>query len=613
MSDSALDWDAMEKHIRFNVGYVIFAILAMLMLQQWWHEAQQVEVVPYSEFEKLLAENRISEVVISDQHITGKLKDPQGKKTVAVANIVAPDLAERMSKYGVKYTRIYENTFVRDLLSWVVPALVFFGVWMLLARRMAGQQGLGGFMSIGKSRAKIYVEKSTGVTFADVAGVEEAKAELQEVVEFLKDPGRYGRLGARVPKGILLVGPPGTGKTLLARAVAGEAGVAFFSISGSEFVEMFVGVGAARVRDLFEQARSKAPAIIFIDELDALGRARGSFGLGGHDEKEQTLNQLLSELDGFDPTTGLVLLAATNRPEILDPALLRAGRFDRQVLVDRPDKKGRIQILQVHVRKIRLAPGIELDQVAALTPGFSGAELANLVNEAALLATRRGADAVTLDDFTQAVERIVAGLEKRNRLLNEKERRVVAYHEMGHALVAMALPGTDPVHKISIIPRGVGALGYTIQRPTEDRFLMTREELENKMAVLLGGRGAEETEFGHLSTGAADDLVKVTGIARSMAMRYGMVKSLGNVAYEEERAPFLAGMPAAPGPREFSEQTAREIDMAVREIVKAAYEKALAILARERETLERGAARLLEKETLAEADLADLKAAIRPA
>jgi cell division protease FtsH len=436
--------------------------------------------------------------------------------------------------------------------------------------------------------------------------VDEAKAELQEVVEFLKDPKRYGRLGARIPKGILLVGPPGTGKTLLARAVAGEAGVAFFSISGSEFVEMFVGVGAARVRDLFEQARQKAPAIIFIDELDALGRARGSFGLGGHDEKEQTLAQLLAELDGFDPSTGVVLLAATNRPEILDPALLRAGRFDRQVLVDRPDKKGRIQILQVHVRKVTLAPGVETEQVAALTPGFSGADLANLVNEAALLATRRGGDAVTLEDFTRAVERIVAGLERKNRVLNEQERRIIAHHEMGHALVAMALPGTDPVHKVSIIPRGVGALGYTIQRPTEDRFLMTREELENKMAVLLGGRVAEEVCFGHLSTGAADDLVKVTNIARSMVMRYGMVKALGDVAYDEERAPFLDGM-QVPAPRGYSEQTAREIDVAVRDIVTAAHDKALAVLQRDRETLERGAKLLLEKETLVESELAALR------
>jgi cell division protease FtsH len=603
----------MEKKTQFNLAYLIFALMAVLLVQQWWTQAQQTEVVPYSEFEKLLAAGKIDEVTVSGERIVGRFKTPEGGKRVAVANLVPPDLAARLEKYGVTYTRIQESTWLRDLLSWVVPALVFFAVWFFLVRRFAGQQGLGGFMSIGKSRAKVYVEKQTGVTFADVAGVDEAKEELKEIVEFLKDPRRYGRLGARIPKGVLLVGPPGTGKTLLARAVAGEAGVAFFSISGSEFVEMFVGVGAARVRDLFEQARGRAPAIIFIDELDALGRARGSFGMGGHDEKEQTLNQLLSELDGFDPSTGLVLLAATNRPEILDPALLRAGRFDRQVLVDRPDKKGRIQILQVHAKKIRLAPEVALEKVAALTPGFSGADLANLVNEAALLATRRAAESVTLEDFTRAVERIIAGLEKKNRVLNESERRVVAYHEMGHALVAMALPGTDPVHKISIIPRGVGALGYTIQRPTEDRFLMTREELENKMAVLLGGRAAEEVVFGHLSTGAADDLAKVTGIARSMAMRYGMVKSLGNVAYEEERAPFLSvpGAPAAA--REHSEATAREIDVAVREIIKASYDKATAILNRERATLERGATELLEKETLAEGELAELKAAISPA
>ncbi len=521
-----------------------------------------------------------------------------------------PDLAERLSKFGVKYTRVHESTFLRDVLSWVLPALVFFGVWYLLVRRMAGQQGLGGgFMAIGKSRAKVYVEKQTGVTFADVAGVDEAKAELQEVVEFLKEPKKYGRLGARVPKGVLLIGPPGTGKTLLARAVAGEAGVPFFSISGSEFVEMFVGVGAARVRDLFEQARQKAPAIIFIDELDALGRARGAGGFGGHDEKEQTLNQLLVELDGFDPSTGLVLLAATNRPEILDPALLRAGRFDRQVLVDRPDKIGRIQILAVHSKKIKLQNDVELEQVAALTPGFTGADLANLINEAALLATRRGAEAVSMRDFNEAVERIVAGLEKRNRVLNANERRVVAHHELGHAMVAMALPGTDPVHKISIIPRGVGALGYTIQRPTEDRFLMTREELENKMAVLLGGRAAEEVVFGHLSTGAHNDLAKVTDIARSMVMRYGMVKALGHVAYEEDQSRFLM-TPGFQKSREYSEETAREIDIAVRDIVKNCYEKALGILSRQKALLERWAQKLLEKETLVETELAELRASL---
>jgi len=458
----------------------------------------------------------------------------------------------------------------------------------------------------------MFLGNKTVVTFADVAGVDEAKAELQEVVEFLKEPKKYGRLGARVPKGVLLVGPPGTGKTLLARAVAGEAGVPFFSISGSEFVEMFVGVGAARVRDLFEQARQKAPAIIFIDELDALGRARGAYGFGGHDEKEQTLNQLLVEMDGFDPSAGLVLIAATNRPEILDPALLRAGRFDRVVLVDRPEKKGRVQILQVHARKIRLAPDVDLEKVAALTPGFSGADLANLINEAALLATRRGADAVTLEDFNQAIERMVAGLEKKNRVLNETERRVVAHHEMGHAMVAMALPGTDPVHKISIIPRGIGALGYTMQRPTEDRFLMTRSELENKMAVLLGGRAAEEVIFGHQSTGAANDLAKVTEIARSMVMRYAMVQALGHIAYEEQPAPFLGVQPFQKN-REYSEATAREIDIAVRDIVDVVYEKAKAILTRERAALERWAQKLLEKETLGESELAELRASLSPA
>jgi cell division protease FtsH len=604
----------MERKTQFNVGYLLFALFAVVLVQQWWQRAQTIEVVPYSEFEQLLAQGKIAEVTVSDQRITGKLKTPENGKSIAVANLVPPEIAERLDKYKVKYTRVQENTFLRDLASWVVPALVFFGIWFLLVRRVANQAGggLGGFMAIGKSRAKIYVENKTGVTFRDVAGVEEAKSELQEVVEFLKDPKKYGRLGARVPKGVLLVGPPGTGKTLLARAVAGEAGVAFFSISGAEFVEMFVGVGAARVRDLFEQARQKAPAIIFIDELDALGRARGAGGIGGHDEREQTLNQLLVELDGFDPSTGLVLLAATNRPEILDPALLRAGRFDRVVLVDRPDKKGRLQILEVHARKVKLAPDAGLEKIAAMTPGFSGADLANLVNEAALLATRRGADAVSAADFSEAIERMIAGLEKRNRVLNEQERRVVAHHELGHALVAMALPGTDPVHKISIIPRGVAALGYTLQRPTEDRFLMTREELENKMAVLLGGRAAEEVIFEHLSTGAANDLAKVTEIARSMVMRYGMVKALGHVTYAEEPGLYLSG-PGFQKQREFSEETAREIDVAVRQIVDGTYQKALAILRRERAALERWALKLLEKETLGESELEELRRAVAPA
>jgi cell division protease FtsH len=502
---------------------------------------------------------------------------------------------------------VVENTFVRDLLSWILPVLFFFGLWVLFVRRMADKQGFGGLMSIGKSKAKLYVEKDTKVSFADVAGVDEAKEELMEIVDFLKRPKEYGRLGARVPKGVLLVGPPGTGKTLLARAVAGEAAVTFFSISGAEFVEMFVGVGAARVRDLFQQAGKAAPCIIFIDELDALGRARGAGPLtGGHDEKEQTLNQLLTELDGFDPQQGIVLLAATNRPEILDPALLRAGRFDRQVLVDRPDKAGRLAILGVHQKQVQLGPDVRLDQVADLTPGFSGADLANLINEAALLATRRGAEAVAMDDFNQAIERIVAGLEKKNRLLNPHERRVVAFHEMGHALVAKALPGMDLVHKISIIPRGIGALGYTIQRPTEDRFLMTRRELEHKMAVLYGGRAAEMVVFGEVSTGAADDLQKITDIARAMVQRYGMEDKLGQVVFERQRqALFAEGVPDL-GPREYSEETAREIDCAVRALTNQARELAVAVLRANRAALDAGAERLLETETLLAADIPEV-------
>jgi cell division protease FtsH len=487
-----------------------------------------------------------------------------------------------------------------------VPALAFFAIWVFVLRRFAGRE-LGGALEIGKSKARVYVETDTKVTFADVAGVDEALAELREIVEFLRNPQRYGRLGARAPKGVLLVGPPGTGKTLLARAVAGEAGVPFFSINGSEFVELFVGVGAARVRDLFDKARQRAPAIIFIDELDALGRARGVPGLGGHDEKEQTLNQLLAELDGFDPSGGLVLLAATNRPEILDPALLRAGRFDRQVLVDRPDKKGRVAILAIHMRKVQLAADVDSEQIAALTAGFSGADLANLVNEAALLATRRDAPAVGAADFTEAVERIVAGLEKRNRRLNDAERRIVAHHEMGHALVAMALPGVDPVHKVSIIPRGIGALGYTIQRPTEDRFLMTQQELKDKLTVLLAGRAAERLVFGSLSTGAADDLAKATEVARSMVTRYGMDAELGHATYEAERPPWL-GAPLPGAGATFSETTLGAIDAAVRTLVDAGFERARGLLERHRRVLDAGAEQLLRQETLERADLEALRA-----
>jgi cell division protease FtsH len=485
-----------------------------------------------------------------------------------------------------------------------MPALGFVLVWMFLVRPMTGQSAHG-LMSVGKSKAKVFVEKGIKTSFADVAGADEAKDELKEVVSFLKDPKAYGRLGARIPRGVLLVGPPGTGKTLLARAVAGEAGVAFFSIFGSEFVEMFIGVGAARVRDLFQQARQHAPAIIFIDELDALGRAPGSslLGGGGYDEKEQTLNQLLTEMDGFDPTVGIVLLGATNRPEILDPALLRAGRFDRQVLVDRPDKIGRAAILAVHLKKIKLAAGVPLDDIAALTPGFTGADLANLANEAALLATRRGADSVTLDDFNQAIERIIAGLEKRNRLLNPHEREVVAHHEMGHALVAMALPGVDPVQKVSIIPRGIAALGYTIQRPLEDRFFMDRAELMNRLTVLLGGRAAESLVFDEVSTGAADDLAKATEIARNMVVRFGMDEKLGQVAYEAETASMLPVPGGDWQPRRYGEETASAIDAAVRGLIDTAFQRAVAILQANRTLLEHAAFDLLAKETFSTTDL----------
>jgi cell division protease FtsH len=610
---------AMEPKQQFSIWYFLIAFLLILALQEFVFAPTHLNNLPYSDFKALLKAGKISNVGIGETIITGTLSNE------GVEGILSGETAERVRKLGrgehrfttvrvedsalvpeleaakVRFTGQVESKWFSTLLSWIVPAVIFFLIWGYAIRRMGG--AAGGMLEIGKSKAKVYMEKDVKVTFDDVAGVDEAKEELQEIISFLKDPKSYGRLGARIPKGILLVGPPGTGKTLLAKAVAGEAGVPFFSISGAEFVEMFVGVGAARVRDLFEQARKRAPAIIFIDELDALGRARGAYPLGGHDEKEQTLNQLLSELDGFDTSAGLVLLAATNRPEILDPALLRAGRFDRQVLVDRPDKVGRVQILKVHLKKVQLTADVDPEKIAALTPGFSGADLANLVNEAALLATRRGAASVALDDFTRAIERIVAGLEKKNRLLNPEERRVVAYHEMGHALVAMSLPGTDAVHKISIIPRGIGALGYTIQRPTEDRYLMTREELENKMAVLLGGRAAEKVVFEHLSTGAADDLAKVTDIARSMVMRYGMEEKLGHITYEAERPLFLGAPGALAQPRAFSEDTAREIDTAVRRIVANAFEKATGILRQKRDLLDRGAQLLLQKETLVEEDL----------
>ena len=568
----------MGKKNQWNTGYWIVALLLLLSLQSYWQTAKTVEPVPYSEFEKALAEGRVAEVLVSDRTVTGRLKSPDSRgKTTIVATRVEPDLADRLSKYDVPYARVLESTWLRDVLSWILPAVAFFGVWFFLFRRFAEKQGMGGFLNIGKSRAKVFVEKNTGVTFADVAGGDEAKAELVEIVDFLKNPQDYGRLGARIPKGVLLVGPPGTGKTLLAKAVAGEAAVPFFSISGSEFVEMFVGVGAGRTR-----------------------------GVGGHDESEQTLNQLLTEMDGFDSSVGLIILAATNRPEILDQALLRAGRFDRQVLVDRPDKKGRLDILKVHVKKVTLAQDVGLEQVAALTTGFSGADLANRVNEAALAARRRRASAVELQDFTATIERIVAGLEKKSRVLNPKERETVAHHEMGHALVALALPETDPVHKISIIPRGIGALGYTLQRPTEDRFLMTRTDLEHKIAVLLGGRAAEKLVFGELSTGAADDLARATDIARDMITRFGMDEGLGYIAFEAQRPRFLDTPELAHGGCRVAESTQARIDQAIRDIVMGVFEHAYRILDINRAVLERCARELLARETLDESDIRQL-------
>jgi len=587
--NAPLDWRPQKLWL------LLLALVALFWLRDLWVASTQVQPIPYSEFLQHLKAGRLESITVGSQFIEGKLKaaQPDGRTRI-VTTRVAPELARELAQYEVRFEGVVENTLLRDLLSWVVPALVLMGVWSLMAKRMAGQGGLGGLLSVGKSRAKLHSETDVGVRFDDVAGVDEAKAELRESVDFLRNPKAYGRLGAHMPKGVLLVGPPGTGKTLLARAMAGEAGVPFFSITGSEFVEMFVGVGAARVRDLFEQARASAPCIIFIDELDALGRARGIGPLsGGHDEKEQTLNQLLAEMDGFDASTGVVILAATNRPEVLDPALLRAGRFDRQVLVDRPDRKGRVDVLRVHLKKVTLGADVDPDAVAAL------------------LATRRSAEAVAMQDFTAAVERIVAGLEHRQRVLGEQERRTVAVHEMGHALVAMVLPGSDPVHKISIIPRGVGALGYTLQRPSEDRYLASRSELCNRLAVLMAGRAAEALLLGEVSTGAADDLVKASDIAHDMVTRYGMSETVGQVVYERQRQRFLELPENLALEGGLSDATARRIDDAVRALVDEAYGRATALLAARRDLLAQGAERLLAQESLGEEELRPLAEAAR--
>ena len=580
---------------------MFIALWVLILLQTFLPSFFNPTEIPYSEFKESVAAGKVIEVAVAPQIIHGKLKEDKVFHTIRIED---PDLLRNLAEHQVKVTGVIESTLFRDVLSWIVPIVLFFGVWWFLLRRMGQSQG---FMTVGQSKAKIYVEKEVKVTFADVAGVDEAKQELEEIVEFLKTPEKFRRLGGKIPKGILLVGPPGTGKTLLAKAVAGEAGVPFFSISGSEFVEMFVGVGAARVRDLFEQAKSKAPCIIFLDELDALGKARGA-GPMVHEEREQTLNQLLVEMDGFDSRAGVILVAATNRPEILDPALLRAGRFDRQVLVDRPDKIGRLAILKVHARSITLANQADLETIAAMTPGFVGADLANLLNEAALLAVRRNKDTVTLSELQEAVERVIGGLEKKNRVLNKMERARVAHHEIGHALMAMSIPGGDAVHKISIIPRGIAALGYTMQLPTEDRFLMTVSELKNRIAVLLGGRAAEEVIYGEVSTGAQDDLRKATDIAKSMVKAYGMSEKLGQVSLERDRQSVFLQTGPSQTPGDYSEHTSREIDCEVRLLIDEQYERARTLITSQEAILRKAAQVLLEKETISGEELKTLAA-----
>lgn len=599
------------KQKQFSIWYLFIALWALLLIQTLVMPFFNSGEIPYSEFKAAVRSGQVEEVAISSNIIHGKMKavaTPGKEPTDTAPNVRSfdtirvedPDLIRDLEEHQVKTTGVIESTFLRDLLSWLIPIALFLSVWWLLFRRMG--QGQGGFMTVGRSKAKIYMEKEVRVSFGDAAGVEEAKEELKEVIEFLQTPEKFFRLGGKLPKGILLVGPPGTGKTLLAKAVAGEAGVPFFSISGSEFVEMFVGVGAARVRDLFAQAMGKAPCIIFIDELDALGRARG-MGPLAHEEREQTLNQLLVEMDGFDPRAGIILVAATNRPEILDPALLRAGRFDRHILVDRPDKNGRLAILQLHARAVPLASNTDLEIIAAMTPGFVGADLANIVNEAALLAVRRDKDQVSLAELQEAVERVIAGLEKKNRVLNPAEKERVAHHEVGHALVALSIPGADSVQKISIIPRGIAALGYTIQLPTEDRFLMTKTELENKIAVLLGGRVAEELIYQEISTGAQDDLLKATDIATSMVKVYGMSEKLGQVSLERDRRPLFLQPNQAPPSGMYSEGTSREIDCEVRRIIDEQYGRVVTLLGKQMEILRQGAAILLEKETISGEEL----------
>jgi cell division protease FtsH len=605
----------MDKKQTFSLWYVLAALVGLILMQEFF-TPRHTQTLTYSEFKQALVAGKLDDVVIADGIATGKLradgleqilpkdklealKRAGGEHGFATVLVNDPGLVAQLDAAKVRYGSVRESKWLGALISWVAPALVFFGIWWLLMKRMgSGMGGMSHMLEIGKSKAKVYMQTETGVTFKDVAGIDEAREELMEVVEFLKNPDRYKRLGGKIPKGVLIVGAPGTGKTLLAKAVAGEAGVPFLSLSGSEFVEMFVGVGAARVRDLFEQAAAKAPCIVFIDEIDALGKARGVGLSGGHEEHEQTLNQLLAEMDGFDTNRGVIILAATNRPEVLDPALLRPGRFDRHIAVDRPDLIGRRQILEVHVKNVKLAPAVDLAVLAARTPGFAGADLANLVNEATLRAAKRGKDAVDMQDFEEALDRIVAGLEKKNRVMNATERRFVAYHEAGHALVAEHRKNSDRVTKVSIIPRGIAALGYTQQSPTEDRYLMRRSELLDRLDVLLAGRVAEQLVFEDVSTGAENDLQRATDLARHMVTHYGMSDALGLATYDARPAPLFLNGPMLPEPRTFSERTAEAIDGEVRRLLDEARDRVTQTLRANRAALEALAALLLEKEVV---------------
>jgi cell division protease FtsH len=616
-----------QKKVNFSIWYILLAFLIMYLIQSLLIR-EDVEKIPYSEFKQLLRDGKIKECTVSQEQIYGvmitanspaqglegsdakespfgfgrKVLSP-GEKYFKTVRVDDPELVKELQAQNIKFSgKTNEGSWQALVFYWIVPIAVLFAIWGFAFRRMNPQ---GGLMSIGKSKAKIYVEGKTKVTFKDVAGIDEAVEEVKEVVEYLKNPDKFKTLGGQIPKGVLLLGPPGTGKTLLAKAVAGEASVPFFSLSGSDFVEMFVGVGAARVRDLFQQAAQHAPCIVFIDELDALGKARGMNPLAGHDEREQTLNQLLVEMDGFDPNTGVIIMAATNRPEILDLALLRPGRFDRQIVVDRPDINGREAILKVHARKIKLAPDVDLRVIAARTPGFVGADLANVVNEAALLAARSGKKEVNLPDLEEAIDRVVAGLEKKSRVLNKKEKEIVAYHEAGHAIVAGSLTDVDPVHRVSIIPRGVAALGYTLQLPTEDRHLMTKTELVNRLKVLLGGRVAEEIIFNEISTGAQNDLERATASARSMVTEYGMSEKLGPLSYAKEKRPIFLGGDFGTGSA-YSEKIASEIDEEVRNIVEGAYDEVKKLLLSRKDKLEILAKMLLEKEVVEGEELQQL-------